>query len=49
MYIRITWSFRDEANELLKSGYKCELQALNHAGPYGLQNYLTAKLTHLLF
>ncbi|KAI8982156.1 Spo11/DNA topoisomerase VI subunit A [Mycotypha africana] len=34
----------NEVNDLLGSDYKCELQSLNHAGPYGLTEYLLSKL-----
>ncbi|KAI9246816.1 Spo11/DNA topoisomerase VI subunit A [Helicostylum pulchrum] len=36
-----------EVNQLIKSGYKLELQSLNHSGPYGLTNYLNTKLAHI--
>lgn len=37
-------SYIDEIYKILKSDYKCELQSLNHAGPFGLSNYLLSKI-----
>ncbi|GAN07020.1 meiotic recombination protein SPO11 [Mucor ambiguus] len=37
-------SYIKEINQLLASDYKCELQALNHNGPYHLTKYLIKKL-----
>lgn len=37
-------SYIDQVYKLLKSDYKCELQSLNHTGPFGLNNYLLSKI-----
>ncbi|KAL9543522.1 hypothetical protein MBANPS3_008081 [Mucor bainieri] len=37
-------SYINEINQLLASDHKCELQALNHNGPYHLTSYLIKKL-----
>ncbi|CAO3623357.1 unnamed protein product [Mucor fragilis] len=38
-------SYIREIRQLLASDHKCELQALNHSGPYHLTEYLIKKLT----
>ncbi|RCH91639.1 endodeoxyribonuclease, partial [Rhizopus stolonifer] len=46
--IQLTSQGHREYMQLLESDHKCELQALNAIGPYGLSNYLTKKLSKYL-